>query len=89
MAPRRWKYELPSDRADHTGHELLSVCHRWDRHGRPRLGARLCLGCMVIIREWRICGRRLSTGRPCLSPAVMVRGAAYPCCRHNALRRAS
>ena len=93
MTARRWDFEMPGQHRDHRGHEQMSVCHRRDHRGRPRLAARLCLTCMLILREWKPCGVSDTTGYPCLRPAVHVAKHIYhPCDRHagtRTLRRAS
>jgi hypothetical protein len=78
MNRRRWDFEMPGTRRSHAGHEMQTVIHRhWG--GRPRMAARLCLTCYLIVREWHVCGRRLPSGRRCRRPAQVVRGAPWPC----------
>jgi hypothetical protein len=93
VTARRWDFEMPGQQRDHRRHEQMSVLHRRDWRGRPRLAARLCLTCRLILREWKPCGVTVSTGHPCLRPAVHVWKHIYrPCDRHDAvrmLRRAS
>jgi hypothetical protein len=83
MSGRRWRYEFPSDRRDHRGHSVFTTCHRKDERGKPRLAGRFCWTCYVIIREWRLCGRPTQTGRPCMRPAIVIKGAPWPCTAHQ------
>ena len=69
MKHLRRDFAMPGDRRDHRRHRQLSGCHRRDHRGRPRLVARLCLTCMLILVEWRLCGRPPQTGHPCMRPA--------------------
>jgi hypothetical protein len=86
MTRQRWDFEMPGTRRSHASHELMTVIHRrWG--GRPRMAARLCLTCHLIVREWHVCGRPLPSGRACKRPASVVRGAPWPCVECGARQR--
>jgi hypothetical protein len=77
-ARRHWDFEMPGHKRSHARHELQTVIHRY-LGGRPRMAARICLTCHLIVREWYVCGRPLSTGRRCRRPANVIKGAPWPC----------